>query len=271
MGSNQLPTLREFPVWISQSHVPIGTEWGNHPASLAGLLRPWRSSNGDNQTAEIKVEGWKEGQQQKGEKERREGGERKDEHLVERERSEEGGPERKLSKSCNSVGLSKFLFIFFMYVIKSVLSILDHTKPILCRETSDSNNHCGYFSFKVRWDLIRYRIKHISYWFFQPCKTSWTVIPLLQPGCLGPQMLTWQGWISPEVSRQGEWEVTEEHLLVWGLFTSLPSKYSLRTHVWTSLNHGEIKSSLLTTSAYPLLNQPRMCFMKPSAVCYRSG
>ena len=60
------------------------------------------------------------------------GGERKDEHL----KGKEGGGgirERKLSKSEIPEDSSEFFF-FFHVCNKTVISILDHTKPILYHE-----------------------------------------------------------------------------------------------------------------------------------------
>lgn len=47
-----------------------------------------------------------------------------------------------------------------------MISILDHTEPILYRETRVIYTTVDISVLKVRWDLIWYRIKHISYWFF---------------------------------------------------------------------------------------------------------
>lgn len=140
---------------------------GKSPSFFGGLLRPWRSSTGDNQTAEIK--GKDERRNKERRRERRRGGEGRREKgwKFERERRRRGIRERKISKSEIPEDSPEFLFLFFFHVCnKAVISILDHTKPILYRETRVIYTTVDISVLKVRWDLIWYRIKHISYWFF---------------------------------------------------------------------------------------------------------
>ena len=138
---------------------------GKSPSFFGGLLRPWRSSMGDNQTAEIK--GKDERRNKERRRERRRGGEGRREKgwKFERERRRRGIRERKISKSEIPEDSPEFFF-FFHVCNKAVISILDHTKPILYRETRVIYTTVDISVLKVRWDLIWYRIKHISYWFF---------------------------------------------------------------------------------------------------------
>lgn len=107
---------------------------GKSPSFFGGLLRPWRSSTGDNQTAEIK--GKDERRNKERRRERRRGGEGRREKgsTFERERRR-GMRVRKISKSEIPEDSPEFFFFFFHVCNKAMISILDHTKPILYRET----------------------------------------------------------------------------------------------------------------------------------------
>lgn len=139
---------------------------GKSPSFFGGLLRPWRSSTGDNQTAEMK--GKDERRNKERRRERRKGGEGRREKgwTFERERRRRGDQREKIIQEWNSRGLFRVFFFFFHVCNKTVISILDHTKPILYHEARVIYTTVDISVLKVRWDLIWYHTKHISYWFF---------------------------------------------------------------------------------------------------------
>lgn len=118
-----LPTSAAHLERVSESgfrsrHVCPRELEGKSPSFFGGLLRPWQSSTGDNQTAEIK--GKDERRNKERRRERRRGGEGRREKgsTFERERRRRGMRVRKISKSEIPEDSPEFFFFFFMYVIK---------------------------------------------------------------------------------------------------------------------------------------------------------
>lgn len=121
---------------------------GKSPSFFGGLLRSWLLSTGANQTLEIK-----------GKNERM--------NIFERETRRRGKKKGKNSQEWNYRGQAT-VFVFFSFSVcnKAVVSILDRTKFILFTVRLGLSTTVDISVLKVRWDLIWYHIKHISYWLF---------------------------------------------------------------------------------------------------------